>query len=200
MSNLPSTNVSADVLAKLGGVKADIGINEVVSVFVSKYENGLFAKKDVLQADLKKAKKAIEDHDSVVIGTVDKRHYDAKVEALGLTFHVTDVSVSWAKNDTDYGVKKGINVSVSMRDGNDRHSWSKIVNLPLSKDQVAVHETLTANSKQIESELMEVLTAIKSVSRKERELRGRISEMQLQRAGFADLINDDGLQQLIAIK
>jgi hypothetical protein len=46
---------------------------------------------------------------------------------------------------------------------------------------------------------MEVLTLIKSVSRKERQIRGKISEMKLEQSGFADLMNNTEILQLVQV-
>ncbi len=200
MSKEVST-VPATLLSKMGAVKADVGMNEVVSVFVSRYETGLFAKKDQLSAELKAAKKAVADHESIVIGQVDKSQFDASVPHLGLKFRAGDISVVWKKDPNSYSPKKvGVHVDVIMRDGDERDAWRKTVHLPLAATDVKEHETLTENVARLESELLDTMSLIKSVGRKERELRGRISEMRLQEAGFAELINNDQLQSLIAIK
>lgn len=198
--NALTTQSTTDMLNKLGNVQADVGMNEIVSVFVSRYETGLFAKKDELSAKIKAAKKAVEDHESLVIGSVDRSKYSAKVESLGLTFKCTDVSVNWKSTDGYHSEKAGIKVFIGMNDGRERDAYSKTITLPLSAEAIKERAELTKAVASLESELLETMTQIKAVSRKERELRGRISEMKLQQAGFAELINNPDLQKLIAIK
>lgn len=201
MSKNEIATVNPDLLKKLGAVKADVGMTEVVNVFVTRYEQGLFAKKDKLSADLKAAKKAVEDHEKEVIGTIDRSQYDASVPALGLVFGVTDVSVRWKKSENSWDNDKiGIKVVIGMTDGKDRQSWTKTKLVAMSAAMVDQHNALELAVKSLEGELLETMTLIKSVSRKERELRGRISEMQLNQAGFGELINNEALTSLIAIK
>ena len=51
----------------------NVGMNEVVSVFVAKYEDGLFAKKDALSGDIRALKAELAQIDNSVAELVDRR-------------------------------------------------------------------------------------------------------------------------------
>ncbi len=62
----------------------NVGMNEVVSVFVSKYEDNLFAKKDSLQATIRKLKGEIEALTKRVIASVDTAQYVTFNDVIGI--------------------------------------------------------------------------------------------------------------------
>ena len=179
----------------------NVGMNEVVSVFVSKYEDSLFAKKDDLSAKVKVVKQEIEQIDRALLKSVDSTQYDATVPALGLTFKMGDVRVCWEGN---YNTPKNVmTIDIEMFDrSNDRQhaSYTKRIQQAISADVVSKREEAQSQLATLNSELMEVMGLIKSVSRKERQIRGRISEMKLAESGMAELLNNSEMLQLVQIK
>ena len=179
----------------------NVGMNEVVSVFVSKYEDGLFAKKDDLSAKIKVVKREIDQFDTDLLKSVDSTQYDASVPSLGLTFKMGDVRVCWEGN---YNTPKNtLSIAVEMFDrSNDRQhaTYTKMIHQAISADVVSDRDLAKDQLATLNSELMEVMGLIKSVSRKERQIRGRISEMKLAESGMAELLNNSEMLQLVQIK
>lgn len=180
----------------------NVGMNEVVSVFVSKYEDSLFAKKDELSKKIKQLKAELADMTKQLESSVNKDQYIMTISLLGLSSKVTGVEVIWNVTSYNYKEKNTINVSVGLFDNSsdrDYPAFSKTFTTKLSKQDVDLHTELEADLESVNGELIEVMNLIKSVSRKERQIRGRISEMKLEQSGFSDLINNPEMVKLIQI-
>lgn len=180
----------------------NVGMNEVVSVFVSKYEDGLFAKKDELSKKIKQLKAELVALVKSVELSVNKDQYTTTISLFGLSSKVTGVEIVW--NETNYRIKEKnvITVTVGLFDNSsdrDYPAFSKTFTTKLSKQDVDRHTELENDLESVNGELMEVMSLIKSVSRKERQIRGRISEMKLEQSGFSDLINNPEMVKLIQI-
>lgn len=171
----------------------NVGMNEVVSVFVSKYETGLFEKKDDLSDKIKVVKQELTDLDKTVKATVNVNDYRTSVPAFSLTFSVSSIDVSWAT--------KVIKVHVDMNEKGVSYSrWSKTIEVKIDDEYVTKHSEASKRVADLSAELLEVMGLIKSVSRKERQIRGHISELKLAESGLSSLLNDSAIMKLIEVK
>ena len=179
----------------------NVGMDEVVSVFVAKYEDGLFAKKDELSAAIRTLKQEMGDFDKTIIESVDPSEYDAKVPTLGFTFKMGEVSIRWEKNWQ--GEANTYTISVDMYDSSAKRDgavFTKSIVKPIPSKIVKQREEVKKALEDKNAELMEVMSQIKSVGRKERQIRGRISEMKLAESGFSGLLDNPEMLQLVQIK
>ena len=173
-------------------------MDEVVSVFVSEYETNLFTKKEDLSSQIKLVKEELKDLDKRLIGSVDQTEYETTNSVLNISSKVDSVSVNWGKKDTN------ISVRVEIKDDDDKSryssSFSKGFKLSISKPNVELHTKNTEELESLNSELMEVMGLIKGVSRKERQIRGKISRLKLEESGFEGLLQSEDMLQLIKIE
>ena len=178
----------------------NVGMNEVVSVFVAKYEDGLFAKKDALSGDIRALKAELAQIDKSVAELVDLSEYATSVPALGFTFAADKAEVAWEGNY--YSPKNTICIVLNMYDKSDRGVavYSKRINKAIPPSFIAKREEVNKALEQKNADLLEVMGLIKSVSRKERQIRGRISEMKLAESGFSGLLDNPEMLQLVQIK
>jgi hypothetical protein len=178
----------------------NVGMNEVVSVFVAKYEDGLFAKKEELSNRIRVVKGDMTDLVKNLSESVNQSKYETEVEVLGLTTKVTGVEVRW---DGTYKSKKPfIEVNVGVYDNSsdrDYAAFTKTFNFDISKADVDLNNSLKIELETLNAELMEVMGQIKSVSRKERQIRGKISEMKLEQSGFTELLNNTEMLKLVQL-
>lgn len=185
------TTITADV---------NVGMNEVVSVFVAKYEDGLFAKKDALSASIRAQKFHLAAIDENLIKSVDAKDYSAVVLNLGLTFSMGDVTVCW---DGNYNTPKNtLVVEIEMFDQSNKRntvSYTKYHHIDINSALIADRKETKDQLEQLNADLLEVMSLIKTVSRKERQIRGRISEMKLAESGLSELINNSEILQLVKI-
>lgn len=183
----------------------NVGIDEVVSVFVTQYEDNLFDKKKDLSKKIKELKKTQNDLTKRLETSIDTNSFNTTIAVLGLKSKVESVEVSWG--DSEYSKRRStpsIKVSVEIKDtdkSEDRYhsSMSKTFSFDISKVDV---DQFNNNKTEIESlgaELTEVMGLIKSVSRKERQVRGRISKKKLESAGYEDLLNDSEMLKLVSL-
>jgi uncharacterized protein YqgV (UPF0045/DUF77 family) len=177
----------------------NVGMDEVVSVFVSKYETNLFDTKDQLQSQIKADKREADDLEKGLIASVKRSDYEATVPHLGLTFTVDGVTVNWS--DDSYRTRgKSIVIAIKMADRGDRdnHSaYTKSMFVPINQIDLDEKARLTALIADLEGKLLEVMGNIKQVGRKERQIRGKIAEMKLGQCGMAALLQNEELLKLV---
>jgi hypothetical protein len=61
------------------------------------------------------------------------------------------------------------------------------------------HVQLNKSLVQVRAQLTEVLEGLKGINRKERQVRGKIAIRKLQDSGYADLMEDPELAQLVQL-
>lgn len=177
----------------------NVGLDEVVSVFVSRYETQLFDKKDELGKNIKALKDELESLDKRLIAAVDTAPYNTNIPALNISSEVDEVTISWGKKAEHNHVR--IEIEVKDNDTTNRYgsSFTKYMKVPTSLDDLKTHDKLEDDLENLKTELAEVMGLIKAVSRKERQVRGRISEMKLQESGFAGLLDSPELTKLVEL-
>ncbi len=188
----------------------NVGIDEVVSVFVSQYEDNLFGKKKELSGAIKRVKGEVKALDKRLIASVDRTVYDIKVPVLNITSKVDEVSLVWKgdEDEDDYRSRKvkasSIIITLEIKDEDkdgDRYdrTMGKRITTKISKTDENIHTALLSELSGLSGELTEVLSLIKSVSRKERQVRGRISAKKLETAGYEGLLNDKEMLALVQL-
>ena len=188
----------------------NVGIDEVVSVFVSQYEDNLFAKKKELSSEIKRVKSEVKSLDKRLIGSVDRTVYDIKVPVLNLTSKVDEITIVWKgdEDEEDYRSRKvktsSLIITLEIKDEDsdgDRYdrSMNKRITTKILKTDENIHTALLSDLSGLSGELTEVLSLIKSVSRKERQVRGRISARKLEESGYEGLLNDKEMLKLVQL-
>ena len=181
----------------------NVGMNEVVSVFVAKYEDGLFKKKDELALRIKALKRDLADLDSVLKGTVNQDQYNITVPLLGLKSKVQGVEIVWKKEKYGHQNDNTIYIAVGVFDQSSERDYpvfTKQFQVAITASNIAEHKEASELLEAANGEMIEVMTQIKAVSRKERQIRGRISEMKLEQSGFSELMNNPEMLQLISVE
>lgn len=183
--------------------KVNVGMDEVVYAFVAKYEDRLFEKKGVLQKRLKKTKQELTDLTNRLRSSIDTSQYERTIPVLDLTSRVERVEVVWESGCYDGpNFKPAIRVNINIEDnvaGRRPARLKKVVEFPISTNDVNRHKELNEKVSDLSAELTEVLTLIKTVSRKERQVRGRIAEMKLKDSGYEGLLNSPDLLALVQL-
>ena len=159
----------------------------------------LFERKDELSKNIKTIKDDIKSLDDKLIKSIVKSDYEGSISVLNVTSKVDEVNIRWDKKKGDFLV---VDVKVKDNDNTDRWSSSsfmKDVNVRIDKSDSKVHYELENRLEELKTELTEVMGLIKSVSRKERQVRGRISEMKLAESGFSGLLESPELLKLIEL-
>ena len=133
----------------------NVGIDEVVSVFVARWEDGLFEKRDQLSKKIKSLKKELSDLVEKIEKSVNKSQYESLIPIFNLHSKVSNVSVNW---EDSYSTKKNtIVVEISLFDGDKESNWpvhSKNFYFNISKEDVLEHENLSEELEGVNVELI----------------------------------------------
>ena len=184
----------------------EVGMDEVVNVFVTQYEDNLHDRKDFLQKQIKTVKKEFNDFNDDILNDVDKSLYQSENVLLGISTHVTNTTVVWNKTE-EYKYKKIANlpqslidISVNVMDTSNKSlSFTKSFYVSISVSNINKHNDIKSKLSDLNTELVDILVQIKSISRKERQIRGNISKMKLEQSCYDGLLEDWNLQKLIKI-
>ncbi len=186
-------------------VNANIGMDEVVSVFVSRYEDQLFERKDLLSEQIRLLKKQLSDLDKDILRAVNLDQFNISIPVLNMTGKVdkNGPSVNWT-GSYNYAAKSiGVCIIMEMTQeggGNREHQANHYYhNIPISEEDVKRKEKIDADIANLSTELVEVMNQIKSVGRKERQIRGKISELKLAESGHLELLNNPELLKLTSL-
>ena len=105
----------------------NVGMNEVVSVFVARYEDQLFTKKDELSKKIKQLKQQLSNLIEHVKETVDASSFNCELLVLGLKFEVKELRPDF--EDRNYrGLKNHVLVSIVVSDIVPQHDTYKTSN------------------------------------------------------------------------
>jgi hypothetical protein len=189
-----NTAVTAPTAFKAMRTDLQVSMDDVVSAFVSHYENNLYDRKKELGAAIKVQEDALKDNNKTILSKVTGDEFNTALP-LGLKATVSEGSINWSKSKVNFQIVIE-EVSKSQR-YNNSITLSKSKAIPAA--QVKAYERITKELESLRSDLSEVLVALKSVTRKERQVRGRIAMRKLEDSGYASLMNDDELVKLVQL-
>jgi hypothetical protein len=172
-----------------------ISMDDVVSAFVSQYEGNLYTRKKELSSDIREQEAALTAISDSVLAKVTGDSYDA-VLPLGLVLEVSKGTLDW--DDATVNFKLTI-----MSGEKGRSYYNNSIEMkrekPISASQVKAREKVQKELTKLRNELGEVLVSLKSVARKERQVRGRIAIRKLEDSGYANLMQDKELIKLVEL-
>jgi hypothetical protein len=190
-------------MLKMINNEMNVGFDELVNVFVSKFEEKLYVKKESLSKSIKEVKSNVEKLKKEVLGKVNLSKYEIVIDVLGLKCKVNKDSISVYFSE-DRKKSSYIDFVVYMYDVNDKSLGycvnSKRINVDIDVDDVVEYESYISELNKLNEELIEVVNEIKSISRKERSIRSKISEMKLKECGLEELLGNDEIMKLIELK
>lgn len=173
-----------------------VSMDDVVSAFVSQYENNLYTRKKELGAAIREEEKVLERIEKEVRANVTGDEWADETVPFSLTLKVKQGGV-------DYG-SKVVHFTIVIEDKNNRGYYSNQIKLEKTKKIPAAYlkayKKTVAVLDDLRAELGEVLVNLKSVTRKERQVRGRIAMRKLEDSGYASLMNDEELVKLVQLE
>ena len=189
MSKIVTTKIELNNLMSLE--ETPVGMDEVVSAYVSRYETNLTnAQKELKEKitanrkDQKAFKEAVE---KSYRAKDDKKYNSAKHKPYGplkIKTKVRDTKIEWSYVELNSKIKN-IRTTIDIY-ANGAHDRTGHVNVHTSLTATEVNSTV--NFAKLESsfseELMEINRLLQDVSRKERQVRGKLAERKLETAGI----------------
>lgn len=193
-------NLSAIVQAE-----AKIAMPEVVAVFISKHETELYDLKSELQLKIGDLKKDLEMHTATVAKSISfKKYAGLKMLKLSLISYLSgDSTVNWP--DETVSQKVGLynmnEANSGEADSRDRHTgFEKTYTQAISAKDLKSHAKMNQELQDTSARLQSIVGQIGDMSRVERQVKARISEMRLEEQGLTGFLADPAMQKLIAIK
>lgn len=190
--------MSNDITTAFKAMQTDIQISmdDVVSAFVSQYENNLYARKKDLTTQIKAIEAKHEKLTKEVKKIADGESLVKEKLPFGLTLALTETAISWESKVVNFVIE----IKNPKKSGYYHNSLSVTKNKPISTAKIKEHDKMQEELTDLRSILAETLVSLKSVARKEREVRGRIAIRKLEDSGYADLMQDGELAQLVQLE
>lgn len=162
-----------------------IGLEDIITVFTSKYEDQLHTTMDTLrqtakqlQEELQEAYDVIKDAFDTSTIEVSNKHFSVFASISGLDADGVNIDLSFEKERGSYHGSKHISIKHSKGDA------KKLKDIYDRKDE---------NAKAIK----EVATKISNMNRKERQIRAKIVEKKIEASNMAGLLDSPELLALI---
>jgi hypothetical protein len=208
MNNSKSTAISTLSTTTMAQFKADItvGMNDVVNVFVERYETDLINKRTSNQNKLKDLNKQIQllanaslaaaklfVVEANIVGVFDNPIFTSTISVPDKEFEVdwTDGSVTY-KVLTDVQSKT---IPASHYSGH--YSDSIKCKFDIDQKDLDQYKDLMEQKTAITNVLGEININLRDVSRKERQVRAKLSEQKLTDMGMQDLLSNPEMLMLI---
>jgi len=186
-------------LSSIMTASAKIAMPEVVSVFISKYETDLYDAKSDLQKRIAATKKDIELLDGSATQKADFSKYAGeKLAQLKLVTYVSqEITIDW-----DEGIftgRIGLQTIVKAKEKPVPHSFNYQVHQPVPKALINERKRLREALGDLQGQLQNIIGQISDMSRKERQIKARISELRLKEEGLEGFLQDKQMASMLAI-
>lgn len=191
-------------------INAQINLDDVVNVFISRYETDLTGRFDAIQADMKENGKCLKSLDLEVL-TKLKEDFVLADEVIHRCFtHETkqsfgEIVINWPSKTASLTINH-VTTPLNGCKLDDYYS-NKTENKNSFKVSVNLHEhfcsaydRLVGEGSLLREQLMAVNQQLQQVDRKARQIKGVIAERKLEQAGMTDLLQNAELAQLIQLK
>ena len=178
--------------------KAQIALPDIVSIFISQYETKLYEKKHDLQDAIADISKEISDHEKEVADNMKYSEFiNVKIPKLGMISGLVDgPEVSW------HSEAIGVQIGIFKSEDDEKHRaplFKRTYRKPIPKADLNKHEKQLEKLQVFKDELSKTLSNITDMSRKERQVKARISEQRLQEQGLESFLQDKEMLKLIAV-
>ena len=192
------TEQTKQSLSTIIKTKAKMAMPEMTSIFLSKYEDQLYNLKNELTENLSDTRKQLETHQETVklkAQSKFEKYNNQTMKNLGLTSQVPEPS----SFELDF-YNAEVTCNVRILDEKERNKCSVEVTTKITKADVETYEDLNKKIEDYKNKLTSTVNKIGDMSRKERQVKARISELRLEEAGLTNLLEDQEMLKLIEIK
>ncbi|RWZ84354.1 MAG: hypothetical protein EO766_17295 [Hydrotalea sp. AMD] len=204
MNQLVETSSNVSALSQIN-TNITVGIDDVVNVFISRYETGLNKQRTSNQAiikDLNVKIKAVTD--SILDQAkqyVEIMNIEGEVNNGIFTLFTSIGKDSYQLKIEQKHVQYKINTKIKSNTSNDHYnketSGSIYGEFQISESDLEQYNDLMSQKAQITAILTQINNDLRNVGSKERQVRGQIAEQKLVSQGMQDLINDPTILALI---
>ena len=203
--NTSKTNL-VTAMAGLGAmsINANVGMDEVVSIFISRLEEDLHNQRKSCQATLISKSNEIKELTTQLVSTlrvaiksVERVVEDEFVKST-TTLNSSEPTVQWEYDQVIFYVSQKFETKLPGRNNYSGNSTNTVpVAMPIDDGIKSVYSTLMGDKSKITDRLNQIQTELRDLSRRERAVRAKVAEMKLNDAGMGDLLNNSDLLQLV---
>lgn len=181
-------------LSTIMQAEAKIALPEIVSIFVAKHETALYERKAALQATIAANNKDLEILHTVALKSANFDKYDdVAIPKLDLVSYLKNgPTLNWDNKSISQIV--GLNCTDKTSTG-----FSRTYSIAILKVHLESYKDINKMIADDSNELKNIALQISDMSRKERQIKARISEVRLEEQGLTDFLNDKAILQLIKI-
>ena len=196
-----TTVASSKSLAQLTS-NLQVGMEDVVNVFIARLEDSLHNQRENLQGQVRNLKTKLEElNDEQKLRKDDIELVSIQTQYVEISQKLDDVRVNWEKGIVSIDVETTTKSRkyVGKSDYYDKkESTSEVqVHLSISPKALNEHNSLNKEIADLTAELMKVNNQLRDMSRKERQVRGVIATKKLTEMGMEDLLNDGDLLAIV---
>lgn len=200
--NVPAVS-TATMMAQIA-TDVKVGMEDVVSVFLSRYENSLHDLRTTKQAEMAELNKQIKTLTDAEL----KRATDLVKQAIVTTQDIGlvileqkldgDVVIEWSKKVLNFNLATTVR-SKSVTGDAYRSKTSGTVGgqVEIDSNVQKQYQELIEKKQKIADELTVINNNLRDMSRKERQVKGQIAEMKLSSCGMEQLLQEPTLLALI---
>jgi len=213
MDNNNEVVVAAAPANGLGNIVIDakISMDDIVNVYVSQHEEVLHARRQELQADIKKQNAAKAEIENTIKATAT-----ATAKGMFITLEGSSHCVSYKVADavlSKDGDKPKLTVSIKqtvamLNDGATllkQSSYSDpavndfAIGLEVAEDQLAAIKAIDATLVELKDKLVINNGEIQAIDRKTRQIKGLLAQKKMQDAGMTDILALPEIQSILAL-
>ena len=195
--------VPAGKIGDIVKAEAKIAMPDVMDVFISEYENKLYERKGELTDRINQLRDDLPVFEKQVLKDANFSEFAGlKIAKLKVeTVLAGEPVIRWKDKQSIYRQEVTLVQTIDNDDGSTYKN--KLATLTKEKNIKAGHVTeykrRTDEIAQVESDLQKCVAAIGDMSRKERQVKARISKLRLQEQGLDHMLNDPEMAQLIHV-
>lgn len=179
-----------------------VGMDDLVNVFIAKYETSLINQRNTFQDQLKDLNKIISGLSETAIKDTKSAVQEFNIPDFknGVISIITTIGdnfkLDWERKHVSFRITTKIKTTVKV-DYYTENDTSITTAISLAPDIISSYERTMDEKRLVMENLSNINNELRDISRKERQVRGQIAERKFVASGLEDLLNDQELIKLI---
>ena len=186
-------------------VNANVGMDEVVSIFISRFEDQQHSDRSFLQKEMAQVNSQIKALGetartaaiTAVTGSLGNTHDVGAFITYAISVDLKNSNLDWDKGQVSVRVSHKMVALVAADTYNKTSEGSVNVVVAIDANIVVEYQNLMARKAELTEQLTAVNNNLRDISRKERTVRAKLATMKLEEAGMSDLLNSPELLALV---
>ena len=171
-----------------------VSLDDVVNVFLSKYETNLMDRKKTLSSTLTTMRREQEQLEKSIIDSFDTSIYEVSIPNLQVESKVLSLTIDCDK--AHFRIEFNF---MGPGKSNTSSHYSHRILVDMEPEDIRSIAQLCESVQATNDELMQVLSDISDLQRKERQIRGKISERKIAESGMSTLLDDPDILSLVKL-